>query len=180
MAILSLGVYLILILSGVLIIVFYQPVFIARFIYPTVGVLLLGLALVISQWRTEVICVISALLLIFAAKTYNSQLHYQYNENSVPALNTFVENMDSEALVICDQDAVKCIVEYLYPDIMVENDTKIESMDIAGKEIYYFICDEGSLEEDRLESLDVLDYEYMGAVELMYHGFDMYKIVNER
>lgn len=180
MAILSLGVYLLLILSGVLIIVFYQPVFIARFIYPTVGVLLLGLALIISQWRTEVICVISALLLVFATKTYNSQLHYQYNENSVPALDTFVENMDSEFLVFCDQDAVKCIVEYLYPDVMVENDTKIEDIDIAGKEMYYFICDESSLEENRLESLGVLDYEYMGEIELMYHGFDMYKIVSER
>ena len=69
---LTIGTYLLLILLGILIVVFYQPVFISRFIYPTVGVLLLGLALTISQWRTEAVCIISVLLLLFAAKTYNN------------------------------------------------------------------------------------------------------------
>lgn len=179
-AIVCIGVYLLLILAGILIIVLYQPVFITRFIYPTVGVLLLGLALIVSKWRTEVICVISALSLAFAAKTYNSQLHYQYNEDSVPALNAFMETVDEDALFICDQDAVKCIVEYLYPDVRVENDTDVDKNLIEDKKLYYFVCNESSLEEGRLEALNVSKYEYVGEISLMYHGFEIHEIIRER
>lgn len=167
----SIAVYLLLIFSGILIVIFYQPVFITRFIYPTVGVLLLGLAFVIAQWRTEAICIISAFLLLFAAKTYNSQLHYQYNEDSIPALHAFMETVSEDALIICDQDAVKCIVEYLYPKARVENDTDVENMDATDRNLYYFVCDESSLEENKAE--------YVGEIELMYHSFAIYKILNE-
>lgn len=179
-AIMSIGTYLLLILSGILIIVLYQPVFITRFIYPTVGVLLLGLAIIISQWRTEAICIISALILLFAVKTYNSQLHYQYSKDSIPALNAFMETVDDDAIFICDQDAVKCIIEYLYPNAMVENDTDIESIDTTGREWYYLVCNESSFDENRLGSLGTLEYEYVGEISLMYHGFEIYEIVNER
>lgn len=179
-AILCIGAYLLLILSGILIIVLYQPVFITRFIYPTVGVLLFGLALIISQWRTEVICIVSALLLLFAAKTYNSQLHYQYNGNSVPALNAFMETVNEDTLIICDQDAVKCIVEYLYPNVLVENDIELEESDVLDKEMFYFVCDESSLEMNRLETLNVSQYKYVGEITLMYHGFEIHEIINER
>jgi len=160
-----------LIFSGILIVIFYQPVFITRFIYPTVGVLLLGLAFVIAQWRTEAVCIISAFLLLFAAKTYNSQLHYQYNEDSVPALHAFMETVGEDALIICDEDAVKCIVEYLYPKARVENDTDVENMDATDRNLYYFVCDESSLEENKAERV--------GEIELMYHSFAIYKILNE-
>ena len=179
-AILCIGVYFLLILSGILIIVLYQPVFITRFIYPTVGVLLLGLALIVSKWRTEVICIISALLLIFAAKTYNSQLHYQYNEDSVPALNAFMETVNEDTLIICDQDAVKCIVEYLYPAVRVENDTDVDISLVTDEKLYYFVCNESSLKEDRLETVNVSQYEYVGEISLMYHGFEIHEIVSER
>lgn len=179
-AMLCIGVYLLLILSGIMIIVLYQPVFITRFIYPTVGVLLFGLALIVSKWRTEVICVMSVLVLVFAAKTYNSQLHYQYNEDSVPALNAFMETVGEDALFICDQDAVKCIIEYLYPDVRVENDTDVDRNLIEDEKLYYFVCNESSLEEDRLETLNVSQYEYVGEISLMYHGFEIHEIIRER
>ena len=133
-----------------------------------------------SKWRTEVICVMSVLVLVFAAKTYNSQLHYQYNEDSVPALNAFMETVGEDALFICDQDAVKCIIEYLYPDVRVENDTDVDRNLIEDEKLYYFVCNESSLEEDRLETLNVSQYEYVGEISLMYHGFEIHEIIRER
>lgn len=174
------GTYLLLIVLGLLIVVFYQPVFIPRFIYPTVGVLLLGLSLVISRWRTEVLCLLGVVLLLFAAKTYNSQLHYQYDPDSVSALNGFMETIEEDALIVCDQDAVKCIVEYLYPEQEVENDVAVEAEELVDKTIYYFVCDENSLEENRLEVFGISEYTHQKEIYLLYHGFDIYKAVEER
>lgn len=174
------GMYLLLILLGILIVVFYQPVFIPRFIYPTVGVLLLGLALIMTKWRTEILCLAGAVLLLFAAKTYNSQLRYQYDADSVPALNAFMENIEEDALVICDQDAVKCVVEYLFPEQKIENDTAVEAEEMSGRTVYYFVCDESSLEENRLESMGISEYEPVREVSLLYHGFEIYRAVEER
>lgn len=174
------GTYLLLIVLGLLIVVFYQPVFIPRFIYPTVGVLLLGMAILLAEWRTEVICLIGAVLLIFAAKTYNSQLHYQYDDDSVPALNSFMESIEGDSLIVCDQDAVKCIVEYLYPGQSVENDADVEEKQVTGKKVYYFVCDDSSLEENRLKTFGISGYTCIKEVDLLYHGFDIYEAEKER
>lgn len=171
----AISTYLLLILLGILVVLFYQPVFIPRFIYPTVGVLLFGMAMVAAKWRTEFICVMGAVLLLFAAKTYNSQLHYQYDEDSVPALHAFMEIIEEDALIVCDQDGVKCIVEYLYPKHEIENDTDVRKEQITDREVYYFVCEDSSLEENRLESLGILEYTHIKEVHLLYHGFDIYK-----
>lgn len=176
----SIGTYLLLILFGIMILLFYQPVFITRFIYPTVGLLLWGLAIAVSKWRVEGICVISAFLLLFAAKTYNSQLHYQYNSDSVPAWNVFMDTVEEDALVVCDADAVKCITEYLYPDQEVENDTALEADDLRDRVVYYFVCNDSSLEENRLKELGISEYEYVNEISLLYHGFTIYRAVEER
>ena len=171
----AISMYLLLILLGILVVLFYQPVFIPRFIYPTVGVLLFGMAMVAAKWRTEFICVIGAVLLLFAAKTYNSQLHYQYDEDSVPALHTFMETIEEDAIIICDQDGVKCIVEYLYPWQVIENDTDVREEQMTDREVYYFVCEDSSLEENRLADVGISEYTHIKEVYLLYHGFDIYK-----
>lgn len=171
----AISTYILLILLGILVVIFYQPVFIPRFIYPTVGVLLFGMAMVAAKWRTEIICVMGAVLLLFAAKTYNSQLHYQYDGDSVPALHAFMETIEEDSLIVCDQDGVKCIVEYLYPEQEIENDTDVIEEQVAERDVYYFVCEDNSLEENRLENLGISGYTHIKEVNLLYHGFDIYK-----
>ncbi len=177
----SIGTYIFLIAGGLLIILFYQPVFVMRFIYPVVGVLLFGLALVAAQWRTEVICIFCAFILLFGAKTYNSQLHYQFNKASIPALITFMETVEEEdAVILCDQDAVKCIVEYLYPQHFVENSNEADQSTVEGKDVYYLVCDPASVEENGLGYLGLNKYELIDNVYVQYHSFDIYSAQSER
>lgn len=175
------GAYFLLIFSGLLIILVYQPVFIMRFIYPTVGVLLLGLALAIARWRTEVICGICIVILFFGAKTYNSQLHYQFNEDSIPKLMTFMETVESEETVIlCDQDTVKCIVEYLYPEYFIKSVDKAEKTEIEGKRVYYFVCDPANIEDGKLQLLGLEKQEFIDNIFVQFHSFDIYAVYGER
>lgn len=175
----SMAAYLLFIALGLIVIKFYQPVFIPRFIYPTVGVLLLGLALSIAQWRTEVICGVCAIILFFGMKTYNSQLHYQFNEDSISSLMTFMDNMaKDETVFICDQDAVKCVVEYLYPDYYIENMEDIENTLPEEKMVFYFISDPNNIEENMSELFVRQKLEFVDHIYLQYHSFDIYSAGN--
>jgi len=177
----GIGAYIFFIVGGLLIILFYQPVFVTRFIYPIVGVLLLGLALMAAQWRTEAICVLCAFILLFGAKTYNSQLHYQFNKDSIPALMNFMETIEKEnAVILCDQDSVKCIVEYLYPNYFVKNSTEVEQSAVEGKDVYYLVCNPVSVEENGLSDLGLNKYELVDNVYVQYHSFDIYLARSER
>lgn len=162
------GVYIVLITIGFLIITLYQPVFITRFIYPVVGVLLLGIAIVVSRWKTEYVCLICVLILFFGAKTYNSQLHYQFAENSIPALENIMEDVDREnSIILCDEDAVKCIVEYLFPNYTIENISESTKLDLSDKKVYFFICNSDSMEENKFKKLE--------DIYIQYHAFTIYQ-----
>lgn len=169
--------YFLFIILGVLIIVCYQPVFIARFIYPAVGVLLFSMAICMSRWRTEVICIIGVCMLFFGAKTYNSHLHYQYNEDSTPQLQVFMENVDEkETLIVCDEDPIRCMVSYLHPEYQTVNEDMVRKEDILDKEVYYFVSKEENINENELGKLGLTKYEEVESIYFLHHGFTIYRM----
>lgn len=175
------GTYFLFIGGGILISLFYQPIFVTRFIYPVVGVLLIGLALVVAQWRTEFICLFSLIILLFGAKTYNSQLHYQFNKDSIPKFISIMDDVDKEETVIlCEDDVLKCIVEYLYPDYFIENADEVSRSAVEGKVVYYLAFDTENVEDNRLEHLGLKEYKWIDNIYVRYHSFDVYSVWTER
>ena len=115
--------------------------------------------------------------MFFGAKTYNSHLHYQYNEDSTPRLHTFMESVDvEESLIICDEDTVRWLVSYLHPKYRVVNEDAAAAEDILDKEIYYFVRNKENISENELGKLGLLEHEEVESIYFLHHGFTIYRM----
>lgn len=180
-ALLYMLTFLTLILTGVLITMFYSPVFISRFLYPSVGLLLLGLCIALDKSNTWMVLFVALIALFFGAKEYNSELHYQHNENSIPKLTNFLEtHREENAIYIYDDGAISWFMDYYAPESRsVSMDYFIqEKMDIAAYEKCYFLTlqpKEQALE--RMKELVTINAFFREHVEIRYHSFDIYEII---
>ncbi len=171
--------YLSVVLVGVLITVFFEPVFISRFLYPCVGLLLLGIAIWLSSVDSKIVMLILMYLFFFGMKTYNSQIHYCYAPSSIANLDNFMEKLDkSNSVFICNSEADKVIVEYLYPSVSFISDKMVTKENIEGKEVYYLVCADEEQKLQNLAELGIEDFQQLTHIYVKFSEFDIYKLKN--
>lgn len=177
MAYCCMGAYLGLITVGMLVTFFYKPVFITRFMYPTVGILVLGLCIVLSKSRTLLIYFLCGYVLLLGAKTYNSELHYMYDAESVPKFVSFLEEHQGEdAVYIFDNGALDWFFGYFAPDVSAVSGEYALQNEISTEIIYYCTVESDKPDQVLMNELGMTSYEKLEHVNLRFHDFDIYEL----
>ncbi len=171
--------YFTVVLSGIIITIVFMPVFISRFLIPSVALLLLGMAIGLSKINPKCILIILVIFGFFGMKTYNSQLHYCYDKDSIAKLDQYMEAIDRDDTVfLYDNDADKVIMKYLYPGTKLIQDISADKEEIGNKDVFYLLCDSKVPNNQVLENLSISDYEKQMHINVQYHGFDILKLTN--
>lgn len=183
-SLLCIGTYVITIIMGVGLSMILKPLYLDRYIYSALGILLLGLAIGISSLGKRIgiviYTVIALFFLIAGGIEYKEVWQHQYNTESVDQVKNFMESTrDENAIYIFDNQNFGFTLQYFYPDMQIIPD-KVADLQVKkgmqGKTVYYMVADtELSLEELNRDNENTT-IEYIQDGQLSNVNFRIYKI----
>lgn len=183
-ALLSIGTYVLTITAGVVLSILLKPLYLDRYIYSSLGILLLGLSVGLSCYKKKIgiiICFISCVIFLFAGvKEYQEVWQHQYDTESTEQVKNFMEATAGEdSLYVFDNQSIGMTLQYFYPEMQIIPDKVADlqvTKGIQGKTVYYMVADtELSLEELNRDNENTT-IEYIQDGQLSNVNFRIYKI----
>lgn len=163
-------------LTGIILSVTIRPMFYARYLFPSVGVLVLGFAVAMRWLRGGAYICLCLFFLAMGGLQYKSAWQAEYHSTKIAETEAFFqENLTEDDIILYNYTNSGFIYEFYWPE---EQLVYLEDMDYAGKygdlwylETYNF----PTIMPEVLENNN-LEMEYIGGYGIEHNKFRLYKI----
>ena len=159
--------------TGIIVSWIMNPIFVARYGYPAMGLLGLSLALGLRNVNKRSLCLIMAFICLTGTMQYQVSFKEEYRTFKSDLTQEYLEaNMQEDDQIIFNFAAYEMIYDYYYNGRLVY----VEKVDLSQTDTYWYF-DTNSYLDIRDEVLDAygLTKEYIGSYGVEGNDFDLYK-----
>ena len=194
---LGLSLPFIIIAIGVIVSIIKNPVFISRYMFPTVGCLWLSVSIIIGKnlKYNKFLWIVIFIFLLVGISNFNVALRNEHNlKKQEPEINDMLEKFDDNSIVITDSGHMQQMISYLkYPQTIYlynsDNDPMINQLfvnvvgmisftdiikDINSKKNVYFINTDLNIDVEYLFNENHVSYEKISTGKFDWYTTNLY------
>jgi hypothetical protein len=163
--------------TGIVVSWIMNPIFVARYAYPAMGLLGLSLALGLRNVNKRSLCLIIAFICLTGAMEYQVCFKEEYRTYKSDQTQEYLEaNMQEDDQIIFNFSAYEMIYDFYYGDRLVF----VENVDLSQTDTYWFFDTYSYLDiaDEVLEAYG-LTKEYIGSYGVEGNDFDLYKFTKK-